>query len=75
MGALFALGVMSVGWMVVIAALIAAERLLPWRTAAARGVAVVLAALGTAIALVPEDVPGLTIPDQDHDMQQMENEY
>lgn len=72
MGALFALGVMSVGWMVVIAALIAAERLLPWRTAAVRGVAVVLVALGIAVALLPEDVPGLTIPSGDHDMQQME---
>ena len=33
MAALFALGVMSVGWMVFIAALIAAEKLLPWRAA------------------------------------------
>jgi predicted metal-binding membrane protein len=72
MGALFALGVMSVGWMVVLAVLIGAERLLPWRTAAVRGVALVLVTLGIAVALVPEDVPGLTIPGEDHDMQQME---
>jgi predicted metal-binding membrane protein len=62
MGALFALGVMSVGWMAFVAALIAAERLLPWRKAAVRAVAVVLVALGLAVALVPEDVPGLTVP-------------
>lgn len=31
MAALFAVGVMSLGWMAVIAGLIAAEKLLPWR--------------------------------------------
>jgi predicted metal-binding membrane protein len=35
MAALFALGVMSVGWMVLVAALIATEKLLPWQTVAA----------------------------------------
>jgi predicted metal-binding membrane protein len=45
MAALFALGVMSVTWMAVVAALIAAERLAPWRTAAAYGVAAVLIVL------------------------------
>ena len=62
MAALFALGVMSVGWMVLVAALIAAEKLLPWRTVATRGIAVLLAVLGIALALAPEDVPGLTVP-------------
>jgi predicted metal-binding membrane protein len=62
MAALFALGVMSVGWMVLVAALIATEKLLPWRTVATRGVAVLLAVLGIALAFAPEDVPGLTIP-------------
>jgi predicted metal-binding membrane protein len=62
MAALFALGVMSVGWMVLVAALIAGEKLLPWRTVATRGIAVVLAVLGIALAFVPEDVPGLTVP-------------
>jgi predicted metal-binding membrane protein len=62
MAALFALGVMSIGWMAFIAALIGAEKLLPWRTVANRGIAVLLAALGLAVALAPEDVPGLTIP-------------
>ena len=60
MAALFALGVMSLTWMVVIAALIVAERILPFD--ARVGVAVVLLALGAGVALAPEDVPGLTIP-------------
>jgi predicted metal-binding membrane protein len=62
MAALFALGVMSVGWMVLIAALIAAEKLLPWRWAATYGVAAVLAGLGVWVAAAPADVPGLTVP-------------
>jgi predicted metal-binding membrane protein len=62
MAALFALGVMSVGWMVLVAALIATEKLLPWRTVATRGIAVLLAVLGSALAFAPEDVPGLTVP-------------
>jgi predicted metal-binding membrane protein len=62
MAALFALGVMSIGWMALIAALIAAERLLPWKAVATRGVTVVLLALAIAVALSPDDVPGLTLP-------------
>jgi predicted metal-binding membrane protein len=49
MAALFALGVMSVTWMVVIAALIAAERLLPRRTPAVYGVAATLGVLGALV--------------------------
>ena len=63
MAALFALGVMSIGWMVLIAALIAIEKLLPWRAMANRGIAVLLVILGVAVAFAPEDVPGLTLPD------------
>jgi predicted metal-binding membrane protein len=59
MAALFALGAMSLTWMAVVAALIVAERLLPWD--ARIGVAVVLLALGAGIALAPEDVPGLSL--------------
>jgi predicted metal-binding membrane protein len=62
MAALFALGVMSVTWMVVIAALIAVERLSPWRATGVYGVAVVLAVLGVWVAAAPVDLPGLTIP-------------
>jgi predicted metal-binding membrane protein len=63
MAALFALGVMSIGWMLFIAALIAIEKLLPWRILANRGIAVLLVTLGIAVAFAPEDVPGLTLPD------------
>ena len=66
MAALFALGVMSVGWMIFIAALIAIEKLLPWKAVANRGIAVALLALGLAVAFAPQDVPGLTIPHQAH---------
>jgi predicted metal-binding membrane protein len=62
MAALFALGVMSVGWMVFIAALIAIEKLLPWKRVANRGIAALLVALGIAVALTPAHVPGLTLP-------------
>jgi predicted metal-binding membrane protein len=62
MAALFALGVMSIGWMALVAALIVAERLLPWKTIAGRGVAVVLALLALGVAFAPADVPGLTVP-------------
>jgi predicted metal-binding membrane protein len=61
MAALFALGAMSLTWMALVAVLIAAERLLP-RTARL-GVTLVLVALGTAVALVPAQVPALTVPD------------
>jgi predicted metal-binding membrane protein len=62
MAALFALGVMSVAWMLLIAALIAIEKLVPWKASANRTIAAGLAALGVAVAFVPSDVPGLTIP-------------
>jgi predicted metal-binding membrane protein len=39
MAALFAVGVMSVGWMALIAAFIAAEKLLPWPIVARHAVA------------------------------------
>jgi predicted metal-binding membrane protein len=63
MAALFALGVMSIGWMAFIAALIATEKLLPWQALANRGIALLLVALGIAVAFVPGRVPGLTLPD------------
>jgi predicted metal-binding membrane protein len=62
MAALFALGVMSLGWMALIAALIAVEKLLPWRVLANRGIAVLLLVLGLALAFAPSSVPGLTLP-------------
>jgi predicted metal-binding membrane protein len=72
MAALLALGVMSIAWMVLIAALIAAEKLLPWGTVANRGIAVFLAVLGIALAVAPEDVPGLTIPGSPEAVRAME---
>jgi predicted metal-binding membrane protein len=72
MAALFALGVMSVGWMAFVAALIAIEKLLPWRTVANRSIAVVLAVLGLAVAFAPDDVPGLTIPGSSDSMGTMQ---
>jgi predicted metal-binding membrane protein len=62
MAALFALGVMSLGWMALIAALVAAEKLSPWRGPVNGGIAVLLLALGLAVAFAPASVPGLTLP-------------
>jgi predicted metal-binding membrane protein len=62
MVALFALGVMSITWMVLIAGLIAIEKLLPWQAIPTGAAAAVLAALGVAILFVPDQVPALTLP-------------
>jgi hypothetical protein len=48
--------------MAFIAALIAIEKLLPWKELANRGIAVLLLALGLGVALTPASVPALTIP-------------
>jgi predicted metal-binding membrane protein len=60
MGALFALGVMSLTWMAIVAALIAAERLLP--RPAQLAVALALVAIGLGVAIAPDEVPALTVP-------------
>jgi membrane protein implicated in regulation of membrane protease activity len=62
MAALFALGAMSMVWMILIAVLIAAEKLLPWRYVSVGSVAAVLVALAVGVAAAPERVPGLTVP-------------
>jgi predicted metal-binding membrane protein len=62
MAALFALGVMNVAWMVVVAALVAIEKLLPWDGVAIGTTVVFVAALSLAVALAPGQVPALTIP-------------
>ncbi len=62
MAALFALGVMSLTWMVAVAGLIAIEKLLPSKELASRLVAVTLLALALGVALAPREVPGLTLP-------------
>jgi len=62
MAALFALGVMSIAWMLVIAALIAIEKLLPWSVVTVGTTTVALALLAVAIMVAPAHVPWLTIP-------------
>jgi predicted metal-binding membrane protein len=63
MVALFALGVMSLTWMVVIAGLIAIEKLLPRKELANHLVAITLVVLALGVSLAPRHVPGLTLPD------------
>ncbi len=65
MASLFALGVMSVIWMAVVAGLIAVEKILPWRRAATYGTALVLLALGVLVLVAPDALPGLTVPGHD----------
>lgn len=62
MAALFALGVMSLVWMAVIAAIIATEKTLPWRRVALGAATVVLLAFAILIAINPHAVPGLVVP-------------
>ncbi len=50
MAALFALGIMSLAWMAVVAALIALEKTLPWRRLATGGTSVLLVGLAGALA-------------------------
>jgi len=61
--ALFALGVMSLVWMAVIAVVIFAEKLLPAGETFARVFAIVLVAGGVWVAAAPASVPGLVQPD------------
>jgi predicted metal-binding membrane protein len=62
MASLFALGIMSITWMAVIAGLIALEKMLPWRRAAAFGTAALLVSLGVLMLIAPSAIPGLTTP-------------
>lgn len=66
MVALYALGIMSIAWMVLLTVLIAGERLLPQRSVAVAAVAAVLVALGVGITVSPTSVPALTIPPTGH---------
>jgi predicted metal-binding membrane protein len=72
MAVLFALGVMSIGWMAFVAALIAAEKLLPWKVPANWSIAALLLVLGLAVAFAPTHVPGLTQPDSAKAMSSMD---
>jgi predicted metal-binding membrane protein len=62
MASFFALGIMSVIWMAIVAGLIAIEKTLPWRRVATYGTAAVLLALGILLFTTPGAIPGLTIP-------------
>ena len=70
MASLFALGIMSIIWMAVVAGLIAFEKTVPWRRVAMFGTAAVLLAVGLLVLTAPGAVPGLTTPG-DGPMQQM----
>ena len=62
MAALFAIGVMNVAWMIVVAAVVAIEKLLPWDSVAIAGTVLFFAVLGLVFVVAPDQVPGLTIP-------------
>jgi predicted metal-binding membrane protein len=62
MASLFALGVMSIGWMAFVAGVIAAEKTLPWRRVATYGTAGIFLCLGVLLLAAPDAIPGLTIP-------------
>jgi predicted metal-binding membrane protein len=65
MASLFALGVMSIIWMAIVAGLIAFEKLIPSRRAATYGTAGVLLVLGLLLIAAPDTIPALTIPGSD----------
>ena len=62
MASLFALGVMSVVWMAVVAGIIAVEKLIPSRRVATYGTAALLLVLGLLMLVAPDVIPALTIP-------------
>jgi len=69
---LFALGVMSVFWMALVAAVIFLEKVTPVGARLPRASAVLFVAFGLAIAIAPGAVPGLTEPDDEPGMTQMD---
>jgi predicted metal-binding membrane protein len=62
MAALFALGVMSLTWMALIAALVALEKIGPWERGSRLASAGVLIVLAAAILAAPHEVPGFVVP-------------
>jgi predicted metal-binding membrane protein len=62
MASLFALGIMSVVWMAVVAGLIASEKLIPWRRVGTYATAAALLTLGVLMLAAPAAIPALTIP-------------
>jgi predicted metal-binding membrane protein len=70
MAALFALGIMSLTWMAIVAGLIAVEKTVPWRRVASHGTAAILLGLGLLVLIAPAAIPGLNTPNHApmHDM-------
>jgi predicted metal-binding membrane protein len=62
MASLFALGVMSIVWMALVAGLIAVEKTLPTRRVATYGTAGLLLVLGVLLLVAPDAIPALTVP-------------
>ncbi|HXB15631.1 MAG TPA: DUF2182 domain-containing protein [Solirubrobacteraceae bacterium] len=62
MAVLFVIGIMNVTWMVVVASLVAFEKLLPRPGLAVALTALLVAALALGVAFAPEQVPWLTVP-------------
>jgi predicted metal-binding membrane protein len=62
MASLFALGVMSLTWMALVAGIIALEKLLPWRRVVTYATAALLVVLGLLLLAAPQALPGLTTP-------------
>jgi predicted metal-binding membrane protein len=68
MAGLFALGVMSLTWMAMFAALIGLQKLLPWSRALVWGTSAILIVLAAALLLAPSAIPGLVVPGGLHQM-------
>lgn len=68
---LFALGVMSITWMLVIAGLIFAEKVFPSGERLSQAFAVAFVAVGIWVAAAPSSIPGLTQPGTPQAMQAM----
>lgn len=62
MASLFALGVMSLLWMAVVAGVIAIEKTIPWVRSVTCATTLGLLAVGILILAAPSAIPGLTIP-------------
>ena len=62
MAALFALGVMNLRWMALVATLVAAQKIGPWRRGTRLAASGILLALAVTLAIAPADIPGLVVP-------------
>ena len=74
MCALFALGVMSLTWMAVIASVIAVQKVFPWHQATRWATAALLVLGASALLAAPDDLPGLVVPNGgQHNMHSMKS--